>query len=406
MNITIEPTRLSGTVKVPSSKSLSHRNIIAAALAGGVSEISGVSISKDIEVTCGAMSAFGADISHSGDIYTVTGLTAPAKNAVCDCCESGSTLRFIIPIAAALGISARFEGRGKLPQRPITPYIREFSKKGIVFDSEGGLPLNMSGRLQSGIFELEGDISSQFVTGLLFALPLLSGNSKIKLLSPLQSRPYADMTINTLKAFGVRIDTVPDGFEIPGGQSYTPCDLHTEGDYSQAAFFFTANALGADIDIQGLEAGSAQGDRAILDIIAGSRTENGYSSFTADVSDIPDLVPTLSVFASKCSGISRLTNAGRLRIKESDRLESTAAMINAIGGHAVAGDDFLEIHHTDGFTGGTVDSYNDHRIAMAAAAASVYSGKPITIIGAEAVNKSYPAFFDDLAALGAQLDRS
>ncbi len=401
MDIKVSPSRLKGSVRIPSSKSLSHRNIIAAALAQGTSVVRDVTSSKDIEVTCSAMRAFGAQITADNDTYTVNGIGSVASDAVCDCGESGSTLRFIIPIAAALGINTRFEGHGKLPQRPITPYIREFSKKGISFDREAGLPMNMSGRLSSGIFELEGDISSQFVTGLLFALPLLDGNSWIRLLSPLQSRPYADMTIETLRIFGIKVDTVDDGFEIAGGQSYSPADVSTEGDYSQAAFFYTANAFGADIDISGLSSNSAQGDRTITDIIGNARREDGFAGFTQDVSDIPDLVPILAVFGSLCGQTSRLTNAQRLRIKESDRLVSTADMINSMGGNVRIAGDSLEIDHIPLFHGGVVDSYNDHRIVMAAAiAASMYSDSPVIIKDAQAVSKSYPTFFDDLRSLG------
>ncbi|MCR5807330.1 MAG: 3-phosphoshikimate 1-carboxyvinyltransferase [Oscillospiraceae bacterium] len=398
MDITLTPSRLSGKVKIPSSKSLSHRNIIAASLADGISVVRGITSSVDIDATCRCMEQLGATITHEGSTYTVKGISEAPEKAYCDCAESGSTLRFVIPIAAALGTQTTFDGHGKLPTRPITPYIREFARFGVTFDKTGRLPITMTGQLRGGEYELEGDISSQFVTGLLFALPLLGADSKIKMLSKLQSRPYAQLTISTLRAFGVDIDCIGDDFSVKGGQRFSPSEIDTEGDYSQAAFFLVANALGSDIIVEGLRQDSAQGDKEIINIIKGCGSE--MSPFEADVSDIPDLVPVLAVLASACHGKSRIYNASRLRIKESDRLESVCAMINALGGKAVTGSDYMEIYHTDRFTGGTVDACNDHRIVMAAAVASCYSDSPVTIKGAEAVNKSYPTFFDDMRSLG------
>ena len=399
MDIKIYPGKLAGTVRIPSSKSFSHRNIIAAALAKGDSVVRDVSDSKDITVTCGAMTAFGAHISSESGIYNVEGIGSIPENAYCDCGESGSTLRFMIPIAAALGIETTFDGHGKLPERPITPYIREFSKKGISFDRNGGLPITMKGRLQSGVFEIEGDISSQFITGLLFALPLLDSESRIKLLSPLQSLPYALMTIDVLKRSGIDVQYTGDEFIIPGGQHYSPIDVSTEGDYSQAAFFFTANAINSDIYIRGLNENSVQGDKYIIDIINGL----DGSGFECDVSDIPDLVPVLAVLGAAKGG-ARLYNAARLRIKESDRIESTAALISALGGKTETTQDSITIFPADKFNGGEADSCNDHRIVMAAAIASVYSDSPIIIHGAQAVEKSYPAFFDDFRSLGGRTE--
>ena len=401
MDIRITPQKLHGHVDIPSSKSYSHRAVIAAALAEGTSVITGVSASADIDVTCRAMSALGADICGENGTYTIKGAGRP-EGGIIDCGESGSTLRFLIPIAAALGADVTFEGHGKLPTRPITPYIRELGKKGIRFDKEGGLPISMSGRLQPGEFLLEGDISSQFITGLLFALPLLEGDSVIRLTSPLESKPYADMTVSTLGHFGITVkESCSNGlpvYEIKGGQHYKPCDMRVEGDYSQAAFFYVANALGCDIDMGNLAEDTVQGDRIIEQL---ARVENGrIPSFVQDASDVPDLVPVLTVLASAAEGTSKIINASRLRIKESDRLESAAAMINALGGCVTVGEDNLVIEHCARFKGGTIDSYNDHRIVMSAAIAAAMSDAPVTILGAEAVNKSYPRFFDDYRSLG------
>lgn len=406
MDIKIYPNKLIGTVNAPSSKSYSHRMIIAAALADGISEISNVTASADIGVTAEAMNALGANVISDGDVYTVKGIKSAAKAAKIDCGESGSTLRFIIPIACALGTEATFIGHGKLPERPITPYVREFSSKGIGFEPQSGLPISVKGKLSAGEYNLEGDVSSQFITGLMFALPLCSEDSVIKLTSPLQSKPYADMTVAVLKQFGIDIhETTMNGlplYLIKGNQKYKPCRVSVEGDYSQAAFFYTANALGSEITVKNLNPESVQGDKAITDIIAGCG--NDMKPFTVDVGDIPDLVPILTVLGCFTKGKSRIVNAARLKIKESDRLTAIADALNRIGGKVTAGDDYLEIEPIDHFTGGEVDSYNDHRIVMSAAIAALSSDSPVIIKGAEAVNKSYPRFFDDFKALGGQFE--
>lgn len=406
MDIKIYPSKLIGTVKAPSSKSYSHRMLIAAALAGGVSEISNVTESDDINVTAGAMEALGAKILADEGTYTVSGIKTPAEKAYINCGESGSTLRFMIPVAAALGTNATFDGRAKLPTRPITPYTREFPKKGVTFEPQSGLPIEIKGRLRAGEYSLEGDVSSQFITGLMLALPLCEEDSVIKLTSPLQSKPYADMTIAALKNFGVNIKEVDmDGlplYLIKGGQKYSPCRISVEGDYSQAAFFYTANALGSEVKITNLDPNSVQGDKDIVEIIEGCGKE--LSAFTVDVGDIPDLVPILAVLGSFTTGQSRIINAARLKIKESDRLVCVANALNAIGGRVTAGEDSLIIDPVKSFKGGEVDSCNDHRIVMAAAIAATVSEGPVIIHGAENVNKSYPRFFEDYKALGGRFE--
>ena len=406
MDIKIYPSKLIGTVKAPSSKSYSHRMIIAAALAGGVSEICNVTESDDINVTAGAMEALGAKILADEGTYTVSGIKTPAEKAYINCGESGSTLRFMIPVAAALGTNATFDGRAKLPTRPITPYTREFPKKGVTFEPQSGLPIEINGRLRAGEYTLEGDVSSQFITGLMLALPLCEEDSVIKLTSPLQSKPYADMTIAALKNFGVNIKEADmDGlplYLIKGGQKYSPCRISVEGDYSQAAFFYTANALGSEVRITNLDPNSVQGDKDIVEIIEGCGKE--LSAFTVDVGDIPDLVPILAVLGSFTTGQSRIINAARLKIKESDRLVCVANALNAIGGRVTAGDDCLIIDPVKSFKGGEVDSCNDHRIVMAAAIAATVSEGPVIIHGAENVNKSYPRFFEDYKALGGRFE--
>ena len=413
MKVKITPTKLIGRVKAPSSKSFSHRMLIAAALAGGVSEVSNISVSKDIDATVGAMNALGANILSDGSTYTVMGIKKPAEKAVIDCCESGSTLRFIIPVAAALGCECEFHGRGKLPERPITPYIREMSKYGVTITREEGvMPFTMSGKLKGGEYLLEGDISSQFITGLLFALPLCEEDSVIRLTSRLESKPYADMTVSALNCFGIEIDETTDEngypiYNIRGGQKYKSEDCTVEGDYSQAAFYYVANALGSEIVIDNLNKDSVQGDKKILEIIKemgynniNTLCETALKPFEADVSDIPDLVPIMTVLGCFGSGISRITGAKHLKIKESDRLAAIANALNAVGGKVTVFDDSLEIETIERFHAGTIEGCNDHRIVMAAAIASTMSDGEFIITDAEAVTKSYPDFWKDFAALG------
>lgn len=417
MNVRIKPSKLIGRVNAPSSKSFSHRMLIAAALAGGVSEISNISASEDIDATVGALAALGAKIFREGNTYTVMGIKTPAASAVIDCRESGSTMRFIIPIAAALGCSCEFRGKGKLPERPITPYIRELGKNGaVITKTEGVMPFVMNGTLKGGDYVLEGDISSQFITGLLFALPLCSGNSVIRLASKLESKPYADMTVEALSRFGITIDESEDKdglpvYRIRGGQKYRSADVSVEGDYSQAAFYFAANALGSEIKVDNLSEKSVQGDKKILEIIGGISynkiNDSGLRrlpAFSADVSDIPDLVPILAVLGCFTDGVSRITGAKRLKIKESNRLEAISSALGNIGGKITVGDDSLEIEPVDGFHGGVIDGCNDHRIVMASAIASTMADGEITITGVEAVAKSYPDFWTDFASLGGNIE--
>jgi len=411
MDVRIEPSKLSGKISVPSSKSYAHRALICAALADGKSVIDGISMSKDIEATISAMTALGAEfhIESNGSI-NVRGINKAEKNAVIDCNESGSTLRFIIPISAALNANAEFHGRGRLPQRPIDIYIREMSEKGIKFDYEHTMPFSISGKLQAGVYKIEGDVSSQFITGLLFALPLLEGDSVIQLTSRLESRPYVDITINCLKKFGIKVDESENEYRIPGNQKYQPFDLKVEGDFSQAAFFYVANALGGNIVLENLDMQSVQGDKKIISIIRDmldisgnicyNKTEHSLKCFDADCSDIPDLVPILTVLGCFGTETSRIYNAKRLKIKESDRLEAISVTLNKLGGKVSVTDDGLIIEPVNALHGGIVESFGDHRIVMSAAIAAAKADSDIIIKGAEAVEKSYPSFFADYNKLG------
>lgn len=404
MNIRITPSMLEGTVSIPASKSYAHRAIICAALADGCSEISGVTMSKDITATIEAMKALGAAVEQvSEDTLRVSGVSGIPAAADIDCNESGSTLRFIIPIAAALGVESRFFGRGRLPQRPIDIYTRELGNHGITFDYDHTMPFGISGKLTSGKYYIEGDVSSQFITGLLFALPLLEQDSEIIITTEkLESKPYIDITAECMKKFGITVEETAEGYHISGGQKYLPCSLKVEGDYSQAAFFFTANALGCGINVENLVPESVQGDKKILEIIS-EMCYNGtdeLKSFNADCSDIPDLVPILTVLG--CFGTERsvIYNAERLRIKESDRLKAISETLNALGGRVTVTDDGLLIDPITELHGGEIDSFGDHRIVMSAAIAALKATGDITIKGAEAVEKSYPDFFRDYNKLG------
>lgn len=402
MDIKIIPSKLSGEVNIPSSKSMTHRILICAAFAEGTSVISNVTFSKDIYATIDALKAAGAEISVSGNTVTVKGIAGNIPdNADIDCCESGSTLRFMIPVTAALGITAVYRGQGRLPERPITPYIRELTKKGISFDYNNTMPFTVKGKLLAGTFELEGDVSSQFITGLLFALPLLDGDSEIVMTSRLESKPYADMTVDCLKQFGVEVTETENGYFIKGGQKYQPQNTAVEGDYSQAAFFYVANALGSDVKINNLSDKSSQGDKKIVEIVRNLCYNNKDvpDGFRIDASDIPDLVPILGVLGTFCSGKSEIFNAARLKIKESDRLAATADAVNALGGKITPTDDGLIIEHAE-LTGGIADSVGDHRIAMSAAIAATVCTGPVIIKNAESVEKSYPDFFKDYINLG------
>ena len=399
MDLRITPHKLSGTVQVPASKSMAHRAIICAALSGGISYITGVTFSKDIYATLSVMEALGAHYQIEGDGISLSGINAPAAKATADCCESGSTLRFLIPVAAALGTTTTFLGQGRLPERPITPYLHELPPKGVTFDVTGTMPFTITGTLQPGRFELEGDISSQFITGLLFALPLLAGDSDIIMTSPLQSRPYADMTIDCMAKFGVTVTETAEGYHIPGNQTYQACDVRVEGDFSQAAFFYAANAIGNEVILENIPEKTSQGDRKIVEILA-DMWYNKNEQLLVDASDIPDLVPIMAVAASLAPRNTRIYGAERLRIKESDRLETTAALINTLGGKVTITPDGLEITPVSTFHGGTVDSAGDHRIAMCAAIAATRADGDVIIRGAQCVEKSYPAFFEDYQSLG------
>lgn len=405
MDITFLPGKLSGDVKIPSSKSVSHRALICAALAEGTSYVRDITMSQDIYATIDTLTALGASFETGENVIKVQGISTPSEKADLRCNESGSTLRFIIPVACALGTESTFYGNGRLPERPIDIYTRELSEKNITFDYNHTMPFTTHGKLKGGKFHIEGNVSSQFITGLLLALPLCSEDSEIILTSPLQSEPYVNITTDCMKHFGVNVEKTDTGYAVKGGQKYISADYTSEADFSQAAFFVTANATGSNVRITNLPDPdfSSQGDKKIIEI-AERLCYNKKAGITEDVyidaSDIPDLVPALAVLGSLSGNTVHITNAERLRIKESDRLDTTSRMINGIGGKAKVTDDGLIIFPVPHFTGGTVNSFNDHRIAMASAIASTVSTGNVTVLGFESIRKSYPDFLKDFINLG------
>ena len=370
MIIKIHPGRLQGNVTVPSSKSLSHRALIASFLANG-GAVENLAENDDIAATRDCLRAI-----KSG-------------NVLC-CRESGSTMRFLIPLALVFRDEATFTGSRRLLERPLTPYLNLFAAE----QTENGFTLR--GRLKPGLFPISGNVSSQFITGLMFALPLLDGDSEIKLTSPPESKPYIDLTLTVLQAFGIHMNVRPDGWTIPGQQTYSPCRYTVEGDESAAAFWRVADALGSDVSCLGLNPFSMQGDRVLPDIIR-------ETVRIIDVRECPDLVPALAVLCSFRTGESRIVHAARLRIKESDRLHAIAFELNKLGAKITELADGLVIQGVSSLNGGSVNSHNDHRIAMALAIAATRCDGPVVINGAECIDKSYPAFFADFRALGGRL---
>ena len=410
--INIEPVMLKGEVLVPPSKSVAHRAIIAAALSGEECSISNISMSKDIQATLGCMKKLGADFEidarNSKVIFYGKKKKSLPKKLILDCCESGSTLRFLIPVALTTGKLVEMTGQGRLMQRPQKPYFDLFSRKEIEYIQNDNY-IRLNGQLKSGLFRLPGNISSQFISGLLFALPLLEGDSEIEVTTLLESKGYVDLTLAVLRDFGIEIENKNyRRFIVAGGQKYHARDYRIEGDYSQAAFFLTAGALGCDVKCAGLNPDSLQGDKKILDILkeAGAEIITGTDGavqalrtdymhgIKIDAREIPDLVPILAVLCAFCKGESNIINAGRLRMKESDRLAAVSGELKQLGAEITERVDSLKIIGRDVLHGNTVSAWNDHRIAMSMAIAACRCEGEVSITGAaEAVKKSYPDFF-------------
>lgn len=414
MNVIVKPAKLSGNVMIPPSKSLSHRAIIAAALAEGKSIISNVLYSKDIKATIDAMRACGAKIIEHEDSLEIYGSKVKRVGNVINANESGSTIRFMIPIALVADEPIEFRGENHLVKRPLDTFFEIFDSLGIKYSrGEDYLPLKVNSGLKGGEFKVRGDVSSQFITGLLYALPMLEDDSKIIITTNLESKGYIDLTLDILAKFGIRIENKDyKEFIVRGKQSFKPCDYTIEGDFSQSAFFLVANALGADIKLLAMNMDSHQGDKKILldmkefhsnvyyeDGALYSKT-NELVGATIDFSQSPDLGPALTVLAALSKGTSEFINASRLRIKECDRITCMKEELNKLGANIIEHEDGMTIHGVDMFHSGTVDSHNDHRVAMAIAMASLKCDGDIKILNAGCVSKSFPDFWEVFEKLG------
>ena len=417
------PSKLKGSVKIPPSKSMAHRAIICAALSDGICRIDNIDYSDDIIATINAMNSLGATIEKHDDYIEVVGIykniNKIKRNRIIDCNESGSTLRFLVPISLLFKGSNKFIGKGNLGKRPLTTYYNIFNNQGIKYSyEENNLNLVVDGELKPGVFEVEGNISSQFITGLLFALPLLNGDSKIIITKEMESKGYIDLTLKAISDFGIEIiNNNYSEFIIKGNQKYNARNYRVEGDYSQAAFFLCADGLGNNVVCRDLDLNSLQGDKEIIDIlermnVVFNTNEIGLSgevsgeliSTVIDGSQCPDIIPVLSAVSALSKGTTEIINAGRLRIKECDRLSAVTSELKKLGAQIIEKEDGLVITGVEKLQGGVeVWSHKDHRIAMTLAIASTMCKKPIIIKDYECVAKSYPSFFEDFKALGGNI---
>ncbi len=379
MNLVITPKPLKGAVTPPPSKSLAHRALLAAFLAGETDPLPDLPDSQDI-------------------LATRQCLAALREGSPMDCRESGSTLRFLIPVSLALRHKGVFTGRGRLMERPQTPYFDIFKEKNIAYTQENGV-LTVKGALPPGDYRLPGGVSSQFVTGLLFALPLVEGDSELILTSPLESRGYVDLTLDVLEQFGISLENQNyERFLLSGQQRYRPCAYSVEADWSQAAFWYAANFVGCQVTLEGLNFDSAQGDKQAAALYWPMARPGDLD---IDLAHIPDLAPPLAAMAAVRRGVTRFVHAGRLRLKESDRIAAITDALNALGAQAEETPDGFVVHGLPRLEGGgTVDCRNDHRIAMMAGVLACCAQRPSTLLGAECVEKSYPQFWAEFARLG------
>lgn len=395
MDIIIKPTKLKGTVAAIPSKSQAHRLLICAAFADRETRLYCPDTNRDIEATADCLRALGAEITRDEGGYTVLPVQSRPATAVLPCHDSGSTLRFLLPVAGALGVDATFQLEGRLPQRPLSPLWEEMERMGCTLTRPTECTIRCQGKLNSGVYTISGGVSSQFITGLLLAFPLISGESQLEITGKLESAPYVAMTLKAMEQFGVMVQN----FSVAGNQHFiSPGTVTVEGDWSNGAFFLAAKALGSNVTVTGLRSDSPQGDRAAAELLPGLEKK-----LIIDAADIPDLVPILAVTAA-CKQGAVFTNIGRLRLKESDRVESVKEMIIALGGTAESDAETLTVQGT-GLHGGTVDARNDHRIAMSAAIAATACRENVIILGAQCVEKSYPRFFEEYRKLGGRYEQ-
>ena len=427
MKIKIKSSILNGTIEIPPSKSYSHRAVIAAALAEGgkKSKIDNLKFSVDITTTTDIMENWGAEIERFENALEIIGNGGKVvpKDKYVQCNESGSTIRFLIPVGITRENELIFDGKGKLVDRPLDSYYKIFKEQGLKYETTGGkLPLTVNGKLKAGNYEIDGNISSQFITGLLYALPLLEGDSKLIINKNLESKGYVDLTLEILKLAGIEIvNNDYKSFNIRGNQIYKPFDYTVEGDYSQVAFWIVAGIISAnrnnEVKCLHVNKNSLQGDREIIEIVErmGANLEifddyviikpSKTKGTVIDISQCPDIAPILTVLGVLSEGETRIINGERLRIKESDRITSIKTELNKLGANVAEEGDSLIIQGVEGFTGGvTVSAWNDHRIAMSLAIASTRCEKEIILEEAESVRKSYPHFWDDFVKMGGEIE--
>lgn len=415
MTITIQPGAVSGTVQAIPSKSVAHRLLICAALADKPTHVFCENESQDIAATVRCLQSLGASIWHEGGAYRVVPIHRARIPRPCtlDCGESGSTLRFLVPVVCALGVTATFQMAGRLAQRPMEPLATQLREHGCTITHRPDQDrMDVSGQLRPGTFTIPGNVSSQFITGLLFALPLLDQESTLVVEGELESKGYVDMTLSALKTFGITPPKTDDRWTITPSTYASPATLRVEGDWSNAAPWLCMGILGGEgITVDGMDPQSLQGDKGVCDVlsrmggqVSGTTAKPGaLNPTTIDARNIPDLVPVLAAAAATAPGETRVEGAARLRIKESDRLVTTRQTLNALGGDVEETEDGLIIRGKARLTGGVVDAQGDHRIAMLAAVASVVCTGPVTITGAEAIRKSYPTFWQELRELGKEV---
>ncbi|MEK4947087.1 3-phosphoshikimate 1-carboxyvinyltransferase [Carnobacterium sp. FSL W8-0810] len=409
-NLTLTPNALNGTVIVPPSKSMAHRAVICASLAAGRSTIKNIQLSDDILATIEGMRSFGAIISYDDQTLTIDGIRngAAKESRTINCNESGSTLRFLIPLATLFTGETHFIGQGHLGKRPLEPYQELFDAQSLHYNqaTTENLQLSVAGPLTSGIYEMRGDISSQFITGMLLTLPLLAEDSILKITTHLESKGYIDLTLSVLQSFGIVIEQDEDGqeYRIKGQQAYTARDYTVEGDYSQAAFWLSANALGNELLVNGLDSDSLQGDQAIVSILATVNGGSNDSERIIDGAQVPDIIPVVALVAALSKGKTKIINLERLRIKESDRLVATQKELTALGAQIEIVGDSLLIEGVSELSGGQeVWSHKDHRMAMMLAIASTVCQEPIHIKDTDCVKKSYPNFWETFQQLGGKI---
>lgn len=399
MKAVITPGPLRGSINAIASKSQAHRLLICAALAEGESRISCATGSQDIEATASCLRALGAGIEYEDGVYTVKPISRAVKMAELDCGESGSTLRFILPVVCALGCGARIKMHGRLPQRPLSPLWEELERCGAELSRPEKDIVEVRGKLKENSFAIAANISSQYISGLLFALAVMGGG-RVELLGSIESAGYINMTVDALREFGAEIELASSFIRFGAAPLKSAGRMSVEGDWSNGAFWVVADKLsGGGLSCTGLNEGSAQGDAAVIEA-AGAIIKGGA---TVDARDIPDLVPVLAVLASVSPGTTRFINAGRLRLKESDRLSTVTEMLKALGGDIEETGDGLLLRGVSELPGGRVNAHGDHRIAMSAAVAAIASKGDVTVENAECVSKSYPAFWQDYAALGGRV---